>query len=307
MSKVSVVVPVYYNAQSLPLLSSKLLEVEQKLNQKGVELELIFVDDGSGDGSLQELLKFKKHRQSTRIIKLTRNFGAIHALKVGAQFVTGDCFVFLVADLQDPPELIVEMVDRWQAGNKYVICVRTERNDPLGTKIFAHIYYRLLRLYVVKDFPEGGYDLALMDRVMLPYFQQGGKTVYAQVFMYWLGFRPEVLYYTRQKRFQGRSRWTFAKKLSAFLDVLLGFSVVPIRMISLLGWLVSLMSFGYGAWAILVRLFGRAEVPGFATLASLISFLLGLVIIMLGIIGEYLWRIFEETNKRPETVIDEVY
>src|SRR5438874_343330 len=123
--KISIVVPVYFNEPSLPFLFEALLGIEKRLLEKNVEMELIFVDDGSGDRSLQELLKIKQRRQSTKIIKLTRNFGAAHAGKTGLQFVTSDCFVTLAADLQDSPELILTMVDRWLEGAKFVICKRT--------------------------------------------------------------------------------------------------------------------------------------------------------------------------------------
>ncbi len=177
MKKVSVVVPVYYNEGSLPPLFAELRAVEEKLLQRGLELELIFVDDGSGDGSYRELLKIKEQRPATRVVKLSRNFGAVHASKTGLQFVTGDCFVVLAADLQDPPELILEMVERWQAGSKFVICVRRKREDPRLTRFFARVYYRLLRFTVVKDYPDGGYDLALMDRAMLPHMQASSKNI----------------------------------------------------------------------------------------------------------------------------------
>jgi len=307
MPKLSVIVPVYWNEQSLSPLFARLLEIEKGLYQEKVELELIFVDDGSGDNSLQELLKIKQKRPSTRVIKLSRNFGAIHASKTGAQFVTGDAFLMLAADLQDPPELILEMVERWQAGTKFVICVRRNRDDPLLSRIFASIYYGLVRLYVIKDYPKGGFDLALMDKVMLPYLQNSGKFIYTPLFMHSLGFRSETIYYDRQKRLYGHSRWTFQKKLIASLDVLLGFSVIPIRIMSLIGLAVSTISFCYGAWIITNAFLGRVDVRGFATIIAILSFLLGTIILMLGIIGEYLWRIFEEVNKRPEVVIEAIY
>ncbi|MCX6355556.1 MAG: glycosyltransferase family 2 protein [Candidatus Aureabacteria bacterium] len=307
MQKISVIVPVYYNEGSLPLLFDRLRGVRDRLLERKMGLELIFVDDGSGDGSLTELVKIKQQWEGVKVIKLTRNFGAVKASKVGSQFVTGDCFTILAADLQDPPELIIEMVERWQAGAKYVICCRNGRGDPVVSRIFAYIYYRLLRMLVSKDFPYGGYDVALMDRAMLPYIQQSGKTIHTPLFLYWLGFRPEILYYNRQKRIHGSSRWTFSKKYISSLDVLLGFSVTPIRLISLVGVMVSLASFGYGISVIIGAILGRTGVRGFAALATLICFLLGLVIIMLGVIGEYLWRVFEEVNKRPEAVVEKIY
>jgi dolichol-phosphate mannosyltransferase len=303
----SIVIPVYFNEHSLPHLFDELLSIEKKLLEKSVELELIFVDDGSKDGSLGELLKIKQRRESTRIIKLTRNFGAVHAGKQGLQFVTGDCFMVLAADLQDPPELILSMIDKWLNGAKFIICKRTYRDDPPASKLFAYIFYKLVRFFVMKDYPVLGYGIALMDRASLPYMQDSSKNINPPLLAYWLGFQPEVILYERQKRIHGKSRWTFSKRVKLFLDSLLGLSVLPIRLISLIGFLVSLLSFGYGTWISINALRGRTIVLGFATIVTILSFLLGLIIIMLGVIGEYVWRIFDEINKRPESVIDEIY
>ena len=306
MKTVSVVIPVYYNEGSLPPLFAELLQVERKLLEKQIQLELIFVDDGSGDGSWQQLLKIKEQREATRLIKLTRNFGAIHACKTGVSFVTGDCFTILAADLQDPPELIYAMIDKWLAGAKYVLCARQGRDDPLGSKIFSYLYYRLVRLLVSPNYPSEGYDLALMDRAILPYFSGSGKNAYTPLLVYWLGFRPEVIFYRRRQRAHGKSRWTFWKKFNALVDSLAGFSILPIRLVSLVGFLVSFGSFGYGSVILVNGILGRIKVRGFATMVTLMAFLLGVIIIMLGMIGEYLWRIFDEVNKRPEAVIDEI-
>ncbi len=305
--KLSIVIPVYFNEPSLPDLFEVLSSIESSLLQKNLETEIIFVDDGSGDGSLKELFKIKQRRQSTRIIKLTRNFGAVHATNAGLQFVTGDCFLVLAADLQDSPELIPSLVDKWLLGAKFIICKRTHRGDPVISKLFAYIFYKLVRFFVIKDFPSRGYDLALMDRALLPYLQKCSKNINPPLLAYWLGFEPEVILYERQKRPYGKSRWTFWKRVTLFLDSLLGFSVAPIRLISLIGFMVSLASFAYGSWILINAFRGKTVVMGFATIVTILSFLLGLIIVMLGVIGEYIWRIFDEINKRPEFVIDEIY
>jgi len=305
--KLSIVVPVYFNEESLPHLFEALLNVERALLEKNVEMELIFVDDGSQDNSLPELFKIKKRRQSTKVIKLTRNFGAVHAGKAGLQFVTGDCFLVLAADLQDSPELILSMVDKWLEGGKFIICKRTHRDDPAVSKLFAYIFYKLVRFFVIESYPSLGYGMALIDRAALPHMQKSGKNINPPLLAYWLGFRPEVILYERKKRVHGKSRWTFSKKVKLFLDSLLGLSVLPIRLISLIGFFVSLASFGYGAWIVVSALRGKTIVLGFATIVTILSFLLGLIIIMLGVIGEYIWRIFDEINKTPESVIDEIY
>jgi len=306
MKTLSIVVPVYFNEGSLAPLFAELQQVERKLLEKQVQVELIFVDDGSGDESWPELLKIKAQRQATTLVKLTRNFGAVHASKTGVRLVKGDCFTILAADLQDPPELILTMVDKWLAGAKYVLCAREGREDPLSSKLFSLLYYRLVRLLVVSSYPRQGYDLALMDRSILPHFQDSGKNIYTPLYVYWLGFRPEIILYQRRKRLHGRSRWTFWKKLNSLVDSLAGFSILPIRLISMIGFVVSFLSLGYGAFISINAILGRIDVRGFPTVVTLIAFLLGLIILMLGMIGEYIWRIFDEVNKRPEVVIDEI-
>jgi len=241
------------------------------------------------------------------VIKLTRNFGAVHASKTGFRYVTGDCFIILAADLQDPPELILKMVDHWLQGSKFVICTRNSRQDPLLSKLFARIYYQLLRFFVDKNYPKGGFDLALMDQSLLSFLVNSGKNIYTPLYAYWLGFKPVIIQYDRAKRIHGKSRWTFFKKLSAFFDALLGFSIFPIRFISIIGVFLSIASFIYGSVIVINALLGNAVLPGFPTIVALVSFLLGLIIVMLGIIGEYLWRTFDEVNSRPESVIDEIY
>jgi dolichol-phosphate mannosyltransferase len=307
--KLSIVVPVYFNAGSLPRLFEELNKLESILLQREVELELIFLDDGSGDDSLQRLLEFKTQRDATKVVKLTRNFGAVHCSKTGFKFVTGDAFMILAADLQDPPGLVLQMVDRWISGAKFVICERITRDDPFISKLYSKIYYILLRFLVIRDYPQGGFDMALMDKSFLPFLVNSSKNLYTPLLAYWLGFHPEIIQYHRPARdnAHGRSMWTFKKKFHAFLDVMLGFSITPIRLISGFGAITAFLSFSYGFSVIAHALLVGTPVKGFPTLVSLITFLLGLIILMLGIIGEYLWRIFEEINHRPETVIDQIY
>jgi len=304
---ISVVVPVYYNAGSLPALFEALAKLERDLDGRSVELELIFVDDGSADESLERLLEFKRTRPATKVVKLTRNFGAIAASKTGFPFVTGEAFMDLAGDPQDPPRLILTMVGRWPGGAKYVVAAREERDDSLESRLFAGIYYRLIRAIAVRDYPEGGYDLSLMSRDFLSLLRHSAKNINTPLYAYWLGFEPEFVRYTRRRREHGRSRWTFWKRVKFFLDSVLGFSIVPIRFMSAIGLLVALGSFGHATVLAFNTVIHGATVPGFATIVTLITFLLGLVILMLGVIGEYLWRIFDEVTGKPEAVIDQVF
>ena len=307
MKKISVVVPVYYNEGSLPLVQQDLATLEKALGERDLELELIFVNDGSGDNSLAELLRIKSERPQTKVVSLSRNFGAVAASKTGFQFVTGDAFIIVSADLQEPIEQVVKMVDEWLAGSKFVVSARAKRGDPPITRFFAWMYYRLLEVMVVKGYPRGGYDLMLMDKAMLPYMRSSTKSTNPNLYAFWLGFPPTTLYYERRARKHGRSRWTFRKKLRFLMDTFSGFSVTPIRALSGFGAVVALLSFAYGIAVVLAAILGDLGVPGFATLAALISFFSGLILVMLGVIGEYLWRVFDAVNNKPESVVDEVY
>jgi polyisoprenyl-phosphate glycosyltransferase len=303
----SVVIPVYYNGASLHELFAQLLDVERDLAERGVALELIFVNDGSGDNSLAELLAIKRDRPATKVISLSRNFGAVSASKTGFSFVTGDAFMILAADLQDPPSQIVLMAEQWLRGSKFVVSARATRKDPVTTLAWAWVYYRIIEWFVLPGYPARGFDLMLMDRVMLPYMSGSTKNTNPNVYAYWLGFTPTTLYYHRRERHHGKSRWTFGKKIKFFLDTICGFTVVPIRFMSLLGIIAAVLSVLYGINIAVAALQGRVPVQGFATIAALISFFSGLILVMLGTLGEYLWRVFDAVGNKPESVIDEAY
>jgi len=301
---ISVVIPIYNEEEIIALLHDA---VSTAMRQTGETWEVVYINDGSKDSSLELLRQLQRTEPEVVVVDLSRNWGHMGALHAGLQTARGDAIVLMDGDLQDPPELIPGMVDRWLQGTKFIICKRSARDDPPGSRLFAFIFYKLVRFFVVEDYPSRGYDLALMDRALLPYLQNTSKNINPPLFAYWLGFEPEVMLYERKKRVFGKSRWTFRSKVKLFLDSLLGFSVAPIRMISLVGFLVSLASLGYGIWIVFNALRGKTVVQGFATIVTITSLLLGLIIIMLGVIGEYVWRIFDEINKRPESVIDEIY
>jgi glycosyltransferase involved in cell wall biosynthesis len=304
-STLSVVVPVYYNVESLPLLFGELGRFEGKLGELGMKLELIFVDDGSGDGSFEALMQFRQQRLGTKVIKLSRNFGAPAAVKAAMRFVTGDCFLFIAADLQDPVDQGLLMVEHWLAGEKFVISARTSRDDPATTRFFAALYYQLIKVTLVDNYPRGGIGLMLLDKAMLSFLVDSAQNINPNLYAFWLGFHPKILTYERAKRLHGRSRWTFWRKFRYFIDTFTGFSLVPIRAMSVLGLLMALLSFGYSVTVFFSALKGTVAVTGFAALAILTSFLGGCILFMLGVIGEYLWRIFVQVSGRPESVIEE--
>lgn len=303
----SVVIPVYYNADSLKELGEELQVFERQLNARSVALELIFVNDGSGDNSLEKLLEIKRGRPGTKIVSFSRNFGAVAASKRGLSYVTGDAFAILAADLQDPPSQLLAMAEEWLGGSKFVVSARRSRRDPIGSLVWTWIYYRLVEWFVLPSYPRGGFDLMLMDRVMLPYMINSAKNTNPNVYAYWLGFKAVILPYDRLERRHGTSKWTFSKKVKFFLDTICGFTVVPIRFMSLVGIAAAALGCAYGIDIALAAILGRVPVQGFATVAALISFFAGLILLMLGTLGEYLWRVFDIVGNKPESVIDETF
>ena len=305
---VSVIIPVYFNESSIPALYAELANLETKLQEiHKMRLELIFIEDGSGDGSFEQLMKVRASRPETKVIKLTRNFGSVEASSLGFHFASGDCCSVLAADLQDPPAQLLNMVAEWKNGSKFVLSRRKSRRDPFMSMLFSRVYYFALDLFVFKNYPKGGFDLMLFDKQILPYLKNLNGKVNYQLYLFWLGFSPTILESDRLERQEGKSRWTFSKKFDHFINSIAGFSVKPLRLISGLGIVVSALSFSYGLFVFVMALLNEDRVPGFAAIYVLISFFGGLLVAMLAIIGEYIWRIFELANQKPTRVIDETY
>ena len=307
MKTLTIIVPVYFNSASLEDLFLEFGKLENSLSQRDLKTQFIFVDDGSKDDSLAKLCGFAESRSNATVVKHSRYFGSMAALKSEMNFVEGDAFTFIAADLQEPPSLIIDMVECWLDGAKYVVCTRESRDDPAFTKATSWLYYRTLELLVVDDYPDGGYDLSLMDKVMLPFLKNSGKYTNLLLYAHSLGFKTEQISYQRRKRLYGKSGWSFWRRLGFFVDSILGFSIKPLRYVSALGVIVAIFSFAYAVFVVTQAAFVAQPVPGWASLAAMLSFLLGVVIFMLGVIGEYLWRIFNQVNGSPDAVIDEVY
>lgn len=306
MKKFSIVVPIYYNESNIPHTIPELKKLENFL--PGYNLEFIFVDDGSGDNSFQLLLEERKKDDRIKIIKLSKNFGAMCAIQAGISFTTGDCIGIINADIQDPPELFVEMVKKWEKGSKIVIATRKDREDSFLQKLFSNLFYFLMASFAIKDYPKGGFDFVLFDKQIATEINRiSEKNTNIMSLIFWLGYKKSFIYYVRKKRIYGKSKWTLSKKVKLFIDSFIAFSYAPIRFISFFGLITACMSFLYGAYTIIDSILGKIPVQGFTTLIAVITFLLGLIMVMLGIIGEYLWRILDETRKRPSYIVDEIH
>jgi polyisoprenyl-phosphate glycosyltransferase len=300
--KVSIVVAVYQNEGSLAQTHREIAHLFAT-RMPNITLEWIFVNDGSTDGSLDELREIRARDDRVRVIAFTRNFGQMAAMLAGFNAATGDAVINISADLQDPVELMAEMVEQWQQGSEIVICYRTGRDDALTARIFSKLAYRLMRL-AVPQIPKGGFDYVLMDRVVMDEFNtMDVRHRFFQGDLLWSGRRTSVIPYERRKRTVGRSQYSFAKKLKNFLDAMLDASFLPIRFISLCGVATFLLGILYSVSIVVAWSFGNVPFEGWAPLMIMLLIIGGLLMLMLGIIGEYVWRINEEVRKRPNYVI----
>lgn len=304
MSKLSIVIPVYFNADTLPMLYK---DIQVNILSKLSEYEIVMVDDGSGDASWSEMEKIAADDKNVKIVKLSRNFGSHAAVLAGLSACTGDCATIKTADLQEPSELILQMYDSWQKGNKVVLAVRSDREESSSQKIFAYLYYWLIRKLAIPSMPKDGFDCYLIDKKIievLKLLDEKNSAITLQIL--WAGFKTDMIYYVRKKRDVGRSRWTFAKKIKLVVDSLVGFSFVPIRFMSVVGALFFIASIAWGLAVLFFKILGDIQIQGWTTLMILLLFSSGLIMLTLGILGEYIWRGMDAARNRPVYIIDQI-
>ena len=307
MAKLSVIMPCYYNEGNIPVTGRALIENEKRF-PRGTRIEYIFVDDGSGDHTYTELVKFrKKYPGRVTIIKLTRNFGANNASLAGLSKATGDCLAILAADLQDPPELIPKMFAYWQRGAKLVIATRTGRHDGHVATVLSDIFHFLMRVVIFPRAPRRGFDLSLFDRqVQTDVLGLREKNFFFPYLLIWLGYDYVTIPYVRRKRLIGSSQWTFAKRLKSFIDAFVSFTYTPLRIITVCGLVLSVVALLYAALVVYGRLTSRVPVEGWTSLMIILLFVSSFQMIALGIIGEYLWRTLDAARMHPPYIIESI-
>lgn len=302
--KISLVIPVYYNEDNLIPLYTDISE--KLLCHDEFDWEIVMVNDGSKDESYSVMKNLAVRDSRIKIYSLSRNFGSPAAILCGLSKCTGDCAVVKAADLQEPTEMVLEMVDSWRNGKNVVLAVRKDRQEGRGQTLFANLYYWLIRKAALQDMPRGGFDVYLLDKKVinvLMQFDEKNSALTGQIL--WSGFRTEKVYYTRLQREVGKSRWTLRKKIRLVTDTLFSFSTLPITIVSVIG---TLSCFGAAVWAVVVfvfKLLGVINVSGWTTLFifNLLSF--GIIMLTLGILGGYLWRTFDASRNRPPYIIED--
>lgn len=302
--KVSIVIPVYFNEDTLlPLyndIKKKIIDVID------YEYEIVMVNDGSKDKSYEIMQRLAKCDENIKIYSLSRNFGSHACILCGLSKATGDCAVVKAADLQEPSELILDMVESWKQGNNVVLAERSGREEGYIQTFFANLYYKLVRKTALPNMPKEGFDVYLLDRKVINVLMQldeKNSALTGQIL--WSGFRTGTVKYKRLARELGTSKWTLRKKIRLVTDTFFSFSTLPITIVSLIG----VFSFlGSLIWAIVVffaKIFGKIVVSGWTTLFIFNLFSFGVIMLTLGILGGYLWRTFDASRKRPPYIIED--
>jgi len=302
----SIVVPIYQNEANIPYTVPRLLALQNML--PGWDIELIFVDDGSRDNSYNLLEQFAaQHSGQIKLVKLTRNFGQTPAIQAGFHHASGDCVGIISADLQEPCEMFVDMLQAWENGAKFVIGERQVREEGWWHRKTSNIYWSLIRRHAFADFPDMGYDFCLLDRQVVDDINKiNEKNSSIFVLIFWFGYRPIRLPIVRKLREKGRSQWGVIRKIRFTIDTLIGFTYLPSRLITFMSFSASFMALLY-LFFLLIRWYSTGIAPpGWMTVVALLVLFGSMILFSLGIISEYLLRILDETRKRPPYVVENV-
>ena len=301
--RISVVVPVYFNAETLLPLAERLRGVAE---EGDFDVEAIFVDDGSEDASWERIQTIVGDWPAARGLRLTRNFGSQMAIAAGLQEATGEAAAVLSADLQEPPELLPRMVAAWREGATAVLAVRTARPESWPTRAAANVYYRTLKRLAFDAMPAGGFDCVLVGRPAIE-FLTGSREIHTSLpgLILWGGFPVTLVPYERMARTEGRSRWTFAKKVKFFVDSVISFSYAPLRWMSVAGAILAMAAFAYAALLVLLKILRDLPIQGWTSLMVALAFFSGVQLLSLGVLGEYLWRTLDAARARQGFLVRE--
>lgn len=300
----SIITPAFNEAQNILVLHERLSGV---LSGLGAPWEWIVVDDHSPDETWAVLQELAAREPRLKAVRLARNSGAHTALACGLRHTRGNCAVMLAADLQDPPETLPALLEKWRAGAKIVWAVREGREgESATTKGFARLYYGIMRRFVgISEMPATGADFFLLDRRVidvLNVFKEANVSLMA--LLTWMGFRQDRILYVKQARQHGQSGWNMEKKLKLVVDSVTSFTYKPIRFMSYAGFVVALAGFFYALVVVVNALVGKPS-PGWSSLMIVLLLVGGLQMLMMGVLGEYVWRALDEARGRPRFIVED--
>jgi dolichol-phosphate mannosyltransferase len=304
MPLITLVVPVYNEAGNLRAFHEAAGAVMQSLPE--YDWEFVFIDDGSRDASFEVLSELRGGDPRVHALRFPRNFGSHVAIAAGIDYCRGDAAIVMAADLQDPPALIRDFVDRWRAGFDVVWGARTGRDDGVLRARAMSLFYALVRRFAIPTYPKGGTgSFCLITRPVIDAFRQcNERNRLTFGLVAWSGFRETSVPYHRPQRLTGASSWTVRKMFKAALDTFVSFSSLPIRTISFLGVLVSGFSFVFGVYVLINQIFFGTRVQGWTSVMLAVLLLGGVQLLMIGVLGEYLQRILEEARARPLYIVE---
>lgn len=307
VNTLSIVIPVYRNEESIPHLIDALSGVAGRARAEfDAAIEVVFVVDGSPDNSFELLAQTLPNAPfASQLLLHSRNFGSFSAIRTGIHAATGDYFGVIAADLQEPPELVLQFLERLSTDDcDVVIGCRENRQDPYMSRVASDTFWKLYKKFVIHDIPEKGVDVFGCNKVFRDQLLQLGEGNSSLVgLIFWLGFRRAEVMYERRLRVHGKSAWTLKKKINYLLDSIFSFTDLPIRLLTLFGLLGVIASALLAGAVVLAKIFGNVAVPGYTATVLTVIFFGGLNSMGLGIVGTYAWRAFENTKGRPLAVV----
>lgn len=304
---VSIVTPTFNEEENITEFLRRVRQAGDKLEPQGIVLELVLVDDHSLDQTEAIVTRLANENPRLKYVRLSRNCGSHTAISAGLHYCTGACAVVMAADLQDPPELISQLLDRWRSGVDVVWAGRSRREgESLTTRLLSATYYRVMQWLALPQMPNQGADVVLLDRHVIDACNDiSEKHTSLTAMILWMGFRQASIQYVKQARHAGKSKWTLAKKFKLAIDSIVSFSYAPIRLMSAIGVLMAAAGFLYATVTLVGWLMGTVTAgTGFAALMTVLLIGQGTIILMLGILGEYLWRTYDESRGRPRYIVE---
>ncbi|MCL1843955.1 MAG: glycosyltransferase family 2 protein [Defluviitaleaceae bacterium] len=303
--KYSVVIPAFNEEEVIGETYRRLTAVMQGM---GEPYELVFVNDGSRDNTAKIIAGFCQKDSAVRLVNFSRNFGHMPAISAGMEYARGEAIFIIDADLQDPPEIFPQMAEKWREGFHVVYGQREKRKgESVFKKLSAKIFYRFIRRMTPVDLPVDTGEFRLIDRKVCDAVNRlPEKNRYIRGLVSWVGFRQTAVMYVRQERFAGQTKYPLRKMIAFAMDAITAFSYKPLKLATTLGFLISFASFIYLAIIFYQRFFTNTTITGWASTMGILLFTQGMVMMILGLMGEYIGRIYDEIKNRPSYIVMEV-